>query len=64
MFEVQQGKSDEFMIDEEGVLRLGTQLCVLDVDDVRKELLKEAHYSSIKNSSDLPCCTSNIILYN
>ena len=46
MFEVQQGKSDEFVIDEEGVLRLGTRLCVPDVDDLRKELLEEAHYSA------------------
>ena len=46
MFEVQQGKSDEFVIDEEGVLHLGTRLCVLDVDNLRKELLEEAHYSA------------------
>ena len=46
MFEVQQGKSDKFMIDEEGVLRLGTRLCVPDVDDLRKELFEEAHYST------------------
>ena len=46
MFEVQQGKSDEFMIDEEGVLQLGTRLCVPNVDDLRKELLEEAHYSA------------------
>ena len=46
MFEVQQGKTDEFVIDEEGVLRLGTRLCVPDVDDLRKELLEEAHYSA------------------
>ena len=43
---MQQGKSDEFMIDEEGVLQLGTRLCVPDVDDLRKELLEEAHYST------------------
>ena len=46
MFEVQQGKSDEFVIDEKGVLRLGTRLCVPDVNDLRKELLEEAHYSA------------------
>ena len=32
------------MIDEEGVLRLGTRLCVPDVDELRKELLEEAYY--------------------
>ena len=46
MFEVQQGKSDEFVFDEECVLRLGTRLCVPDMDDLRKELLEEAHYST------------------
>ena len=44
MFEVQQGKLAEFEVDEEGVLHMGTRLCVLDVDDLRKEILKEAHY--------------------
>ena len=44
IFEVQQGISTKFEVDEEGVLRLGTQLCVPDMDDLRKELLKEAHY--------------------
>ena len=34
------------MVDEEGVLRLGTRLCVPDVNDLRKELLEEAHYST------------------
>ena len=28
------------------MLRLGTRLCVPDVDDLRKELLEEAHYSA------------------
>ena len=46
MFEVQQGKLAKFVVDEEGVLRLGTRLCVPDVDDMRKEILEEAHYSA------------------
>ena len=46
MFEAQQGKIDKFVIDEEGVLCLGTRLCVPDVDNMRKELLEEAHYSA------------------
>ena len=33
------------MVDD-GVLCLGTRLCVPDVDDLRKELLEEAHYSA------------------
>ena len=34
------------MVNEEGVLRLGTRLCLPDVYDLRKELLEEAHYSA------------------
>ena len=36
----------EFVVDEEGMLRLGTRLCVPNVDDLRKEILEEAHYSA------------------
>ena len=28
------------------MLRMGTRLCVPNVDDLRKELLEEAHYSA------------------
>ena len=38
-FEVQQGQSQDFMIDSEGILRLGTRLCVPDVDELRKEVM-------------------------
>ena len=34
------------MIDSEGTLRLGTRLCVPDVDELRKEIMEEAHFSS------------------
>ena len=34
--EVQQGQSQDFVIDSEGTLRLGTRLCVPDVDKLRK----------------------------
>ena len=32
------------MIDSEGTLRLGTRLCVPDVDELRKETMEEAHF--------------------
>ena len=32
------------MIDSEGTLRLGTRLCVPDVDELRKEIMEEAHF--------------------
>ena len=34
------------MIDNEGTLRLGTRLCVPDVDELRKEIMEEAHFST------------------
>ena len=43
MLKVQQVQSRDFMIDSEGILRLGTRLCVLDVDELRKEIMEEAH---------------------
>ena len=43
-FEVQQGQPQDFMIDSEGILRLGTRLCVPDVDELRNEIMEEAHF--------------------
>ena len=40
LFEVQQRQSRGFVIDNEGTLRLGTRLCVPDVDDMRKEIME------------------------
>ena len=44
MFEVQQGQSRDFVIDNEGTLCLGTRLCVPNVDELRKEIMEEAHF--------------------
>ena len=44
--EVQQGQSQDFVIDSEGTLRLGTRLCVPDVDELRKEIMEGAHFSA------------------
>ena len=46
MFDVQQGQSRDFMIDNEGTLRLDTRLCVLGVNELRKEIMEEAHFSA------------------
>ena len=35
---MQQGQSRDFVIDGEGVLHLGTRLCVPDMDKLRKEI--------------------------
>ena len=43
-FEVQQGRSRDFVIDSESTLRLGTRLYVPDVDELRKEIMEEAHF--------------------
>ena len=45
-FEVKQGQSWDFMIDSESTLRLSTRLCVPDVDELRKEIMEEAHFST------------------
>ena len=43
---MQQGQSQDFMIDSEGTLRLDTRLCVPDMDELRKEIMEEAHFSA------------------
>ena len=40
LLEVQQCQSRDFVIVNECTLRLGTRLCVPDVDDMRKEIMK------------------------
>ena len=42
--DVQQGQSQKFVIDNEGTLRLGTRLCVPDVDELKKEIMKETPF--------------------
>ena len=53
MYEVQQGQSRDFVVDRKGTLWLGTRLCIPNVDDLRKEIMEEAHFSaySIHSSS-------------
>ena len=43
--EVHSGKKPEFSLDQAGVLRCGNCLCVLDVGNLRRTFLEEAHYS-------------------
>ena len=44
IFDVQQGQSRDFVIDSEGTLRLGTRLYVPDVDELRNDIMEEAHF--------------------
>ena len=46
LFKVQQCQSRDFIVDRESILRLGTRLCVPDVDELRKEIMEEAHFSA------------------
>ena len=43
---VRSGKSTDFTLDDEGVLWISGRLCVLDVDNLREEILKEAHFAA------------------
>ena len=44
MLEVRQGQSRDFVIVSKSTLQLGTRLCVPDVDELRKEIMEEAHF--------------------
>ena len=43
---MQRGQTRDFAIDSEGTLRMSTRLCVPDVDELRKEIMEEAHFSA------------------
>ena len=43
-FEVPQGQSQDFVIDSKGTLHLGTRLCAPGVDELRNEIMEEAHF--------------------
>ena len=40
------GRAAEFQVDKEGIMRYKGRLCVPEQAELKKELLKEAHYSS------------------
>src|SRR5262249_51431507 len=40
------GRAHEFHMDEDNVLRYRGRICVPEQEDLKKELLREAHYSS------------------
>ena len=41
---VHKGKFIDFHLDDEGVLWISGRLCIPDVDNLREEILKEAHF--------------------
>ncbi|KAJ9128902.1 hypothetical protein P3X46_034356, partial [Hevea brasiliensis] len=42
---VQQGEGGEFGFANDGVLMQGSRICVPDVDNLRNEIMQEAHYT-------------------
>ena len=51
MLEVQQSQSGDFLINNDGVLHLGNRLCMLDVDNLRKEITEEVYFFCIQYPS-------------
>ncbi|GKB07299.1 hypothetical protein Tco_0835583, partial [Tanacetum coccineum] len=47
MQNLEDGKQDEFRLDDHGVLWCGDRLCVLDNTEIREALLSEAHSSPV-----------------
>ena len=41
---VREGKFTDFNLDDEGVLWISGRLCIPDVDNLREEILEEAHF--------------------
>ena len=44
---VKKGGMSDFVLFDDGILRFGTRLCVPSDEDLRRELLEEAHYSRL-----------------
>ena len=44
--EVESGQRGDLSLREDGTVVMGQRLCVLDVGDVRREIMEEAHFSS------------------
>lgn len=64
MEEAEKGNKSEFTIFEDGILRFGSRLCVLDNEEIKRIILEEAHRSvytvhpgSTKMYRDLSCAT-------
>ncbi|RVW27098.1 hypothetical protein CK203_098966 [Vitis vinifera] len=45
MEEVKRGSKPDFVLSDDEILRFGTRLCVPNDEDLRRELLEEAHCS-------------------
>ena len=43
---VRSGKFTDFSLDDEGVLWISGRLCVSDMDNLREEILEDAHYTA------------------
>ena len=43
---MKKGQSRDFVIDREGTLHLGMRLYVPNVDELRREIMEEAHFSA------------------
>ena len=43
---VREGKFIDFHLDDEGVIWINGILCVPDVDNLREEILEEAHFAA------------------
>ena len=42
---VHEGKYIDFYLDDEDILWINERLCIPDVDNMRKEILEEAHFT-------------------
>ena len=57
---VQSGKFTDFTLDDEGVLWISGRTCVPDVDNLREEILEEAHFTAYSVHPDVTKMYHNI----
>ena len=44
--EIEGGKKQEFQIRDDGVIVRGSRMCVLEIDELKREIMEEAHSSA------------------
>ena len=44
--EIEGGKKPEFLIRDDGVIVRGSQMCVPEIDELKREIIEEAHSSA------------------
>ena len=60
---VRSGKSTDFTLDAEGILWISGRVCVPNVDNLREEILEEAHFAAYSVHPGATKCTTALEIF-